>query len=252
MRTQTLSHRCCFIVSFFLFFAAQLFCQNTTSIKKKSQNAVKLFLDFKTFTDNKDFSFIRDSFKFVKTSKHKTIGFYPSLAYTHYKPNGHFTEMAFTFIQFQYRDEIDLETIVFDSSVVDIPTRGEKLLAMKIGLRFDYNIPLFSSENNLFYLGFSSEPIFSYTQTLPYTQANFPSKIFEMKNIVAIMPRFIKNINKKVFVDFNVPISLLSTTYKYENTENPILPTYARRKFTVKSAFFPPNYQFRIGLGVRI
>ena len=259
MQTKTLNYRCCFFSSLFCLFAAQLFGQNTNTTtipsnakKIKTQNAVKLFLEFKTFTFHRDYNYNYDSLSILTTHKNNTMGLYPSLAYSKLKPNGHFTETVLTFIQFQYYDDIDANILTSNNHQLLIPNRGEKTLLVKIGLRFDYNIPLFSVEKKQFYLGFSNEPIFAYGNTLPYTSSSFPIEFIEVKNIIAVMPRFIKNINKKIFLDFNVPISLFSATFRYENNKNPILPIYQQRKSTFETGFLPANFQFRMGVGMRI
>ena len=102
MRTKTLNRRCCVMATLFFAFAVQLFSQNTNpttsnSLKNKPQNAVKLFLEFKTFSYSQDFNTKYDSFNVHSTYEQKLIGLYPSVAYTKYHKNGHFTEMALTF-----------------------------------------------------------------------------------------------------------------------------------------------------------
>jgi hypothetical protein len=123
---------------------------------------------------------------------------------------------------------------------------------VKLGFRFDYSIPLFSGEKSQFYLGISDEPLVFYKKVLPYTSASFPATIVELKNNVALMPRFVTNLTEKVFLDFNIPLSLFSMSYRYENNKNPILPIYQQRSNTFESGFLPKNWQFRMGLGVRI
>jgi hypothetical protein len=260
MQTKTLNRRCCVTATLFFVFAVQLFSQNTNTsttnaLKNKPRNAVKLFLEFKTFSYSKNFNTKYDSFNILSTYEQKLIGLYPSVAYTKYHKNGHFTEIALSFIQLQHND--DVNNLVYTNANTNVqsfvePSKGEKSFDVKLGFRFDYNIPLFSGENSQIYLGFSDEPLIFYQKVLPYTSASFPATQFELRNNVALIPRFVTNVTKKVFLDFNIPLSLFSMSYRYENNKNPILPISEQQVSTFDARFLPKNWQFRLGLGVRI
>jgi hypothetical protein len=262
MQIKTFNQRCYHLSSLFFLFAAQLIGQNTnietstpSNAKKiKTEDALTLFLDFKTFNYSRTITSGSDldSSRRTLLNEIKTRGFYPSLSYTHHKANGHFTEMALTFIQFQNQEDVSTSTFTNFAGQFQIPTRGAKTLDMKLGFRIGYNIPLYTAENSQFILGISNEPILAYNTVSPRSSAAFPSTMFEMKSIVALMPRFVKNLNKKVFLDFNVPFSLFSTTYRYENMKNPILPFFEQRRSFFEMAFVPRNFQLRMGVGVRI
>jgi hypothetical protein len=259
MLKKTIYQRSCLLWSLFFLFAAQLFGQNThitnsnaKHLNTKTDKSITFFLDFKTFNYRRNFNFGIDSQSVTSFNEIKTKGFYPSLALTHYKSNGHFTETALTFIQFQNIDDLSVSRFINNGNWLQIPTSGAKTLTMKMSLRFGYNFLLNASENNQFYLGISTEPVLSYSHIQPYSSAYFPDSKFEIFNIVSLMPRFIKNINKKLFFDVNLPISIFSTKFWYEAWQNPILPTYQQRKSVFEAAFIPRNFQLRMGVGMRI
>lgn len=243
-------------------FNSPLFSQNVDTISHKKTatksspktKALKIYLDFKTFDYNSDFM-SNSSVNLLSSSfTRKDMGFYPSFGYSKFHKNECFTELSLSLMGLRYKEELNTYTII-DTNSISFPIgNSEEVFEMRIGSRFEYAFPILKrpKSNSHFYIGTSLEPFISIYNAVPFTTASYPMKSVEFKNIFAVVPRFIHNINKNCFIDINIPIPIFAVSMRYGYFGNPILPTYARNQSEVKATFLPYNYQIRLGMGIKI
>ncbi len=244
-------------------FNSPLFSQNADTISHKKTatksppktKALKIYLDFKTFDYNSDFM-SNSSVNLLSSSfKRKDMGFYPSFGYSKFHKNECFTELSLSLMGLRYKEQLNTITIIDSAFMITNPIyNSEKVFEMRIGTRFEYTFPILKrpKSNSHFYIGSSLEPFISIYNEVPLSTASYPMKSVEFKNIFAVVPRFILNINKNCFIDINIPIPVFAVSMRYGYFGNPILPTYARNQSEVKAIFLPYNYQIRLGLGIKI
>ena len=247
----------------FFTFNTPLFSQNADTVLQKKTaiksplktKALKIFLDFKTFDYNSDFTSNGSVNVLSSSFTRKDMGFYPSFGYAKFHKNECFTELSLSLMGLRYKEQLNTITIIDSAFMITNPIyNSEKVFEMRIGTRFEYAFPISkkSKGNSRIYLGTSIEPFISINRVIPLTTANFPLKSVEFNNIFALVPRFIHNINKNCFIDINIPIPVFAVSMRYGYYGNPVLPIDARNQSEVKATFLPYNYQIRLGLGMKI
>lgn len=222
--------------------------------RKADFQALKFYFDYKTFNHQSRFDFKSSSIHTIDIQEFQNKGFSTSLGYSKTLKKNRFIELSLSFMGIGSH-ETNRYYAFPDSSNTTFSTR-EKIFEMKTGARIEYILPVAKSDDNTngIYLGVSYEPYIFINKTLPLTFNNgsFSKNFYELNNIIAIVPRFMQNISKNVYLDINIPFPIYSFAVKHVYWENPVLPIYERRKTNTKSTFLPENYQFRIGLGVKI
>ncbi len=246
------------LMCFFLFFSTQLLAQ----IEKKETPQYKYaFKGYLTFSDDKKTSILTttDSTRTQTTTQFQSA-ILPSIGWSKFRKNGRFTEINLTRLRFDYQ-ESKTENKVFQRDSFgnlvpagDIPTRGTKLWTNAIGLRFEWNFPVFHLENNDFnaYLGISTDPSVYFQKTESFSSAAFPTQIFDISNTFTCIPRLTYAVSNRLFIDLNIPISFFTFGVNYNYQDNPTLHNYARST-TNLTAYYPTNiWALRIGIGYKI
>jgi hypothetical protein len=249
-------------------FHVPLFSQDADTVLRKKTifkhekpiKAIKSYIDFKTFNYVSNFDhMIRGSvsrFFEINKFKQKEIGFFPSFGYSKFYKNDHFLELSFSFMGISNKEIEGFSTSFIDSLNTPLflfPFK-QRNFSLRVGTRFEYVLPILKNTKSEsgFYVGISSEPNIFIFKTSPLNDKIFNQSYSELNTIFAITPRYIQNISKNCFIDFNIPLPLYSYAIKHEFINDPILPTHARRKTSTIGTFLPHNYQIRLGLGIKI
>ena len=234
--------------------AAQLFGQNTnksTQSKPVYRYGLKAYLNVShenkidTYTDNV-------LYRTTETTQ-KTTDFSPTIGFSKNKKKGKFYEISFTHFNFNKDDAVTYHRID-TANTIDIPSRGAKNFTAHVGLRYEWDFPVFYEKLGRFqpYIGISTDPSVYFLKSDPYTSATFPTTIAEANNTISLIPRLVFNASSRLFFDINLPVSVFSTSVSYRYYGNPILTTYARRTTELSSQFLPTQFNMRLGVGYRI
>jgi hypothetical protein len=237
-------------------FAAQLFGQNTKNSSPVYRYALKGYLDVSH--EKKSEAVINYYGRFVTTEQNQTQ-FSPILGISKLRKKGGFTEISLTHLSL-VSDDSQTKSTLLDSlgnvsnTNITIPTRGSKTMQGHLGVRWEWNFPLFFEKMGRFqpFIGLSTDPSVFYQSITPYSTATFPTKIIEVRNTFSVVPRVNIALSSRLFVDIQCPISAFSMAAKYRYESNPILPTYAREKIYASTTWFASTFNFRIGLGYKI
>ncbi len=252
----------------FFIFHTPLFSQNAdTVLQKKSSfkhekpiKAIKSYIDFKTFNYVSNFDHTitgsMSNFFEINKFKQKEVGIFLSFGYSKFFKNDHFLEVSLSFMGISNREIEGFITSFRDSfnNVLFLFPLKQRNFSLRMGTRFEYVLPILKNTKNEsgFYVGISGEPNIFIFKTSPLNDKTFNQSYSELNTIFAITPRYILNISKSCFIDFNIPLPFYSYAIKHEFINDPILPTNARRKTSTIGTFLPYNYQIRLGLGIKI
>jgi hypothetical protein len=221
--------------------------------------AIKGYLNF---TDNTKTTIITDDTLFIQknTEKNKTI--LPTIGWSRFRKNGRFNEFGITRLSLDYQYKKSENKLLFQRDsfgniipgIVDIPSREVKIWTNNLGLRFEWNFPIFRKENNDFvaFLGFSTDPSVFYQKILPGTMASFPTRVFELSNTITLIPRVTYAFTNRFFMDINMPFSLVTFSGNYTHEDNPVLPSYARESINFRTRLPSNIWAIRLGIGYKI
>ncbi len=101
-------------------------------------------------------------------------------------------------------------------------------------------------------LGFLFEPFYGRSKNMPKESQSFPNTYTEIGAIIGFVPRVTYNFNPKWFVDINVPINVIQTTYSRTKVENPSFSAEQQSSSLLDMHVFPPGGAVRFGLGFQI
>ncbi len=197
----------------------------------------------------------------VTLEKVRNAAILPTIGIAKYRKDGQFFELSLTNFNFFYQNEEIIREVIFgiDSfgnrvTILDkIPSRGAEILTNHLGLRLERSFPLLSNKNNRFQpvVGLSCDPSVFYQSTTPFTSAAFPTRVFELSNTVAFIPRLTYAVSNRFLIDLNVPISLVKFAFDYRYDSDPRLPTFARETTGFSATLLSKMWAIRLGLGYR-
>lgn len=241
-------------------FAAQLFGQNTKNSKPVYRYALKAYLNVSHEKKSEKTTNIDGNI--ITTNRNET-SFLPTVGFLKQKKNGRFNEISLTHLNFSHNNYLTEVEYLFmrdslgnlvPASNIQIPTRGLKAGKAQIGMRYEWDFPIFKDYSNIIqpFIAVSTDPSVFFQSIVPYTTAAWPTKSFELRNTFSIIPKVAFNLSPRLFLDVQCPISVFSVSGVYQYEGNPILPTYARENFTFSSQLFHKVFNFRIGVGYKI
>jgi hypothetical protein len=237
-------------------FVSNIFAQNEPTGTPQYKHVLKGYL---TFLDDKKTTVLTDTFRTqTNTQNHSSI--LPTIGWSRLRKNGRFMEIGITKLSFDFQ-ESKTENKVFQrdsfGNIVpagDIPDRGMSVWTNNLGLRFEWNAPIFYRENADFqsFMGISVDPAFYYQKIQPVSSAAFGSRVFEFSNTITLIPRITYAVSNRLFLDLNVPISFITLNLNYNVVNNPTIPTNARERIDFRGLTPTNIYAIRFGIGYKI
>lgn len=224
------------------------------SLKQKPSKALKFYMDIKADKRDRNINFPAIIGMNQIEINEKGLGVSPSVGYAYFNKKGHYREFSVSFMGLRWRENSQLNYFrdTANSILIFPSANSQKETMLHLGVRWEYAFPIWEGKKGHFYLGASIEPTIYFQNIQPLSTAYFPQKTLELKSILAASPRYIWDISKNIYMDFNIPISLISFNYTYRHWSNPILPTYVRQQGNWAAQFLKDNLQARVGVGVKI
>ena len=220
------------------------------------------FKGYLNFTDNIKTTIITDDTLFIQknTERNKTI--LPAIGWSRFRKNGRFREFVITRLSLDYQYKKSENKLLFqrDSSgniipvIINIPSREVKIWTNNLGLRFEWNFPIFRKENSDFiaFLGVSMDPSVFYQKIKPMSTASFPTRVFELSNTLTVIPRVTYAFTNRFFMDINMPFSFVTFSGNYTYEDNPVLPSFARESINFRTRLPSNIWAIRLGIGYKI
>jgi hypothetical protein len=98
-------------------------------------------------------------------------------------------------------------------------------------------------------LGFLLEPYYGRSKNIPKTSLSFLNTYAEIGASLGFVPRVTYNFTHKWFVDINVPINVIETTYSRTKIENPSFTAEQQSSSLIDIVVFPSGGSIRFGVG---
>ncbi len=141
---------------------------------------------------------------------------------------------------------------ISDSTLVSQSKFSENLFDLQ--LRYEYKFLILKNKEIrklMPFIGVSVSPFITQYKINPLISSSFPKQGTTLGVYISTIPRLEYNINEKVYLDFNVPLSFVSYTYSINREGNPVVPIEERKKMTsnFETAL---KFSVRLGIGVKI
>lgn len=144
------------------------------------------------------------------------------------------------------------ETFQVDNDPNVIEGLAERLRTdHRIHLRYSRNAPLRDADERVqIYLGIGGLVYFEAARFQPSITTAFPERRRDLGLRAQLIPRIRFPLNERLFVESFLPISVAELELDRLRIENPLLPEEQQIEQSFLFDFFPPAFEFRVGLGV--
>jgi len=122
-------------------------------------------------------------------------------------------------------------------------------------MRYEYNYNILKKSKKYHpYIGASAQPGIGYLRTTPLISNLYKTDLFKTNLLIQVVPRLIIDLSDRFILDINLPIPLASIYWSVLNVDNPNLPIEERKTSSAGLDIikFRDNFQFRIGLGIKL
>ena len=170
------------------------------------------------------------------------VGFIP--AFFLGSDNGSFLEFAITSLRFQNTDNIAL--IPGASHLVSGSTSQASF-----GLRAEYAYPLVSSNGFRLFAGAAVNPALSSKSQIPESTYFYQTRTTEFSVAFDVVPRFQMDLTDALFIDVNIPVTLINWTNNTIKYESSIVPSAPIKESGSTTLILPRRVLIRLGIGVR-
>jgi hypothetical protein len=102
------------------------------------------------------------------------------------------------------------------------------------------------------YLGINVSNLTSFSDMKYKDPLYFGNKQFQNHSSIRLVPKFEYNFNKRLFMDFSLPINIVSYSFSQSKYENPALTPEDKKSTYQSFNIFGGNNSPRVGFGLRI
>lgn len=231
----------------FVSFNQSIFAQDTSPIQ------LKLYSNFGWRTAELTVGYDTVLNKPIKEGFYETSLGYFSPAFAWASPRGNYHEVELSRLQF---NEVDQQTYIdHDNGLNHQVVSGEQRTNVFIALRYEFNYMIIKNKGDKRLkpsLGFAVRPYYSRSAFVPRVSSLFASSQSNAGAIFSIIPRINYDLNKRWFIDLNVPINLGDVNIQSRTHDNPAIPVNQRTITTIVAEALPTQYLIRLGIGVRL
>ncbi|MCB0658899.1 MAG: hypothetical protein KDC57_22285 [Saprospiraceae bacterium] len=209
-----------------------------------AQNGLKFYTSFQFTNQDRTVSrFEQEDTIRTGTNKSTNIGgFIP--AFSLGSANGSFLEFAITNFRFQNSNQIDL--LPGASHPVPGSTTNTSF-----GVRVEYAYSLFEANGIRLLAGAAVNPAVSSKHQIPESSYFYDTRTSNFTVLLDIVPRIQVDLSESLFLDLNVPITLIdwaSTSITYDSS---IVPSAPIKQSGSTTLVLPQRVVIRLGLGIR-
>ena len=241
-----MTFRIILLSSISIFFSSFLHSQDNESLK---QTRVKLYYNSSyQATKNTAFNTFIDSYATTETTNYTFGGLSIAIEFDKGKFLSH--EVEFLPILINIDEDV---TMALDSDFNTLGTLlGTKTTSIKSAIRYQITHAFIKDKAVLPYLGVSSQLYGMYNKDESFVSSDFSLSDMKIGCLISIVPGIIVNLNNKLAVDINIPISFYDFGYNWTRNENPTLPLANQKSSEFVGDFFPTIFNVRLGLIYKI
>ncbi len=227
---------------------------SASSQEDKADRALKLYTNF-DFTPQYFYPESENTDGISRIIYEEEInGFNFSPAFAFYNKNGNFSELEISRIRFgsDFTKEYNYE----DSTgrIINVLSEGS-VKEFEFFLRYEYNVKLFKNKhwkNLSTSLGFSATPFFTWSKRIPSTSNEFMTSTTSVGLYLSVIPGIEYRLGEKWFIDFDVPLAVVTSRYTLFTVDNPVIPQHERTQGTIGFYNGPVGVAIRLGVGFRM
>lgn len=222
---------------------------NVDSTKTKS---LKLYSNLSVVTEQSSISIAANDISTVNKKSQLNLGSLTP-AFTWGLKNGRFHEVEISEMNFN-RNFQQTSQIDFGSGGLSI-TEGERVYNLSLAMRYEYSVysEKRAKKSKLVpALGGSIQPYFHYIATVPAVATRYRTGLSSFGAVVNFIPRVYYNMNKKWFLDLNIPLTLAKIGGESSTVENSLIRDEDQRVTNFNLDFVTTDILVRFGVGMRI
>jgi hypothetical protein len=129
---------------------------------------------------------------------------------------------------------------------------GNKITAIKSGLRYQLNYYILNNKGVNPYLGISSQLLYEHFRKDPELSPPFLFTSHDLGVLFSFTPGVEVKLCSVLSLDLNLPISFFDFKFNADSYYSPLLPEEQRTQTYLTTNLFPKRFNFRIGLSYRI
>ncbi len=231
-----------------LFIAINIFGQDTDK-----DIDIKLYTNY-NYTP-KYIYYSNDTVNGIENIEYNKVGVFnlsPALVFNNKKGNSSEIEIS----RFRYKTVFDKKYNIYDSTGVVINTiSGKNTKEFEVFIRYEYDIALFKKKEWKVLkpiIGFSAISFYKSQKSASLLSTDFPVSTSSMGVFLSVIPKLEYNINRKLYMDFNIPINIATVHYSIYKDENPSLIAANRTKKIIDFYNTPLSFAIRLGVGLKI
>jgi hypothetical protein len=150
--------------------------------------------------------------------------------------------------------EFELSNFLFNATKSGDPNAVYKSRATNVVLKYEYIINLMKKRNPRLApsVGLGAAPYFHHVRGVPTTSSAFPYRntVFGLSGL--LIPRVTYNVTSRLYLDINVPITILDLHHQSNKVSNPAVPVSKRTNSLTRFDMLQLEpITVRIGLGIR-
>ncbi len=222
-----------------------LILSTTTTIYSQNTKTLKLYLNFVSETPETEV-LLFDGDEALRTEDQNRTSF------------GKFSPAITIQLGEKLRSEIELGNLLIQSdkkiNLIDNNNRNieGKTNNFHLTLRYELGYQLVSTNGLEIWGGAFIQPTFQSRKITPESEYLYTTKNSSSGSSIGIVPRLNYSFSDNLYLDVNIPISLLDWRVRKDSYESSIVPSAPIEESKSTSTAIPARFHFRIGLGVRL
>ncbi|PKP22752.1 MAG: hypothetical protein CVU05_02520 [Bacteroidetes bacterium HGW-Bacteroidetes-21] len=173
----------------------------------------------------------------------------PTVAFQWNSKNNHLQEIELTDLNWDKETIINQElydTNGFVQSLYNVDKRTSS-----ISLRYEYQLNFNKNHRLVPGLGFGINPYYFSEKFVPQIDNLYKTTSTVFGADMLITPRITYFVNSRIYLDMNIPFSLINLKYSSRFVDNPLLPNSQKTQATVDFEELQKKYYLRIGIGIK-
>lgn len=235
-----------------LIFSVQIGWAQNTNLDFK--NAIKIS-NLTSFEEQTKSRRISDTSSYLYLYSTKTLQIlHPTIAFQWKSKKQNFHEIELTCLTFGKNSTKTEVTNDTTSTTNGQLINGGDLRTMAISIRYEYILTFNKSKNTkiLPSIGFGINPYFRQNNYSPKITTSFPTSEISAGIRTFITPRLTYFVTSKLFIDLNIPLCILDTSFFVDKEDNPAIPSQERTLARFDFKQFPTVFSGRLGIGFKL
>lgn len=224
----------------------------TQNINLDYKSAIKIS-NLTTFEEQSKSRKLNDTSSYRYQSTHTTLQIlHPTIAFQWKSKKNNFHEIELTSLML---GKIGAKNeIIYDTTNNGQTISGSDLTTTAISARYEYILKFNKLKDSKIVpsIGFGINPYYRQNNYSPKISSSFPTSEISVGMKTFITPRLTYFVTSKFFIDVNIPICFIDTSYFLDKEDNPSITVQQRTITTFNYNQFPKIFSGRLGVGLKL